>query len=62
MLPAIDVFLSGELISIPSFVFASATPLAGDERKNSGEDDATFCRDARGVACKSACGDVEAMS
>lgn len=62
MLPAIEDFPNGELISIPSFLFASANPLAGDERKKSGEDDATFCRNARGVACKLACGDVEVNS
>ena len=49
---AIDVCLNGELISILSLPAAPVLPLAGDERKNSGEEDAIFCREARGVSCK----------
>lgn len=37
-------------MSIACCPFASAAPLAGEERKNRGEDEATFCRNARGVA------------
>lgn len=49
MLSAIDVWRSGELISILPLAIAPAPSLAGDERKNRGDEDATFCREARGV-------------
>ena len=57
VLSAIDACFNGELISIASFLLASASPLTGDERKKRGEDDATFWRDARGVVCELICGD-----
>lgn len=52
MLSAIDVWRNGELISILSLAVTPAPPLAGDERKNKGDEDAKVCREARGVACK----------
>ncbi len=54
---AFEACLRGELMSIRSAPGAAATPLTGDDRKNNGEDDAMFCRDARGVPCDGVCGD-----
>lgn len=51
VLSAVDTCLNGELICMASLPFVFAAPLTGDERKNSGDDDATFCCDARGVVC-----------
>ena len=45
-----DDCLKGELISIRSLAAGPEEPLAGDDRKNSGDEEATFCCDARGVA------------
>lgn len=63
MLSAIDVWRNGELISIPSLAITPAPPLAGDERKNNGDEEGSFCREARGVPSKfNSCADADAVS
>ena len=49
VLSAIDICFKGELICMASLPLVFMAPLTGDERKNSGDEDATFCCDARGV-------------
>lgn len=61
MLSAIDVWRNGELISILSLAIAPAPPLAGDERKNNGDEEGSFCREARAVPSKfNSCADADA--
>jgi len=47
---ALEACFRGELRSMP-FAAPEGTvpPLTGEDRKKSGEEDGTFCRDARGV-------------
>lgn len=45
----LEACLSGELISILSVPLIFTAPLTGDERKNNGDDAATFCCEALGV-------------
>ena len=51
VLLAIDTCFNGELICMALLPFVFAAPLTGDERKNSGDEEATFCFDTRGVPC-----------
>ena len=47
----LDACRKGELISILSLPLIGPAPLAGEERKKRGDDDAAFCCAALGVAC-----------